>query len=144
MNFQIHALPASILMRGMRIKLALAIEWAARTRERWRLAIAFGRNSLSVPDAQEIVCLCEPAAGWYPLTTLCIDETVKLALETYDDHPALSRYIAMGCARVNRRYGSDGEELDFARQWAVDEAIAYAKEDGIAFLQKEANGEGEA
>lgn len=101
--------------------------------ERWRLAIAFGRNRLSTTDAQDIVCRCEPVAGWYPLTTLCTHEAVEHALESYEDHPALAHYIAMGCARVGRKYDSDGEALHYTRQWALEEAVDYAKQDGIIF-----------
>lgn len=117
-----------------------AIESAIK---RWRLALAFARRTLTEDQAQDIVCACEPVAGWYPLTTLCADNVLAFARETYEDHSALLKYIRQGCARVHSKYDSDGDELHSAKEWAVEEAVAYAKDDGIVFEKRPEDSNGE-
>lgn len=115
-------------------------EWLA-AQKRWRLAFAYATGRLTVVQAQEIVCQCEPVAGWHPLTTLAVDDVLEDALERYRDHPALADYIARGCARVAHRYDNSGEELSFARNWAIEEAVTYAADDDVHFQRRDADGE---
>lgn len=102
---------------------------------RWRLAFAYGRNALSKEQAQTIVYQCEHQAGWYPLSTLCDDDVLAVALDTYEDHPALAGYIADGCARVSRKCDGNNDSLSDAQDWAIEEAIRYAHQDGIQFTE---------
>jgi hypothetical protein len=98
---------------------------------RWRRALAYGRNTLSSEEAQAIIRDCDDAAGWYPITTLTVDDVMARVRHDIGDHPDLAPYIPSACARVSRKSDVDGEDLAFAIEWAVDEAIQSAKNDGL-------------
>jgi len=107
----------------------------------YSLALAFARDRLTTDQAQDIIVHCERIAGWHPLDTLTVDDALEHALATYAPNPELAAYIAMGCARVGRKYDSDGDALHFAKEWALEEAIAYAAADGITFQALDADAE---
>jgi hypothetical protein len=105
-----------------------------RTQERLRrLARAwrYFTERLSADDAQRIMVDCRQPAGWHLLLVLAVEDTLELARETFADHPELPRLIADGCARVDHKWESTGDELYEARRWAIDIAEGYAADQGI-------------
>jgi hypothetical protein len=110
----------------------------AKTRARrlcraWR----YFTDSLSADDAQTIMIDCERAAGWHPLLTLTVEDTLEQARETFADSPDLRRLIADGCARVGRKWESCNDELYEARRWAIELAQEYAANKGITLVRLE-------
>jgi hypothetical protein len=118
--------------------------WCWRTKDRaQRLSRAWwyliGR--LSADDAQTIMLDCRYAAGWHPLLTLTVEDTLEQARETFADHAELPRLIADGCARVGDKWESYNDDLYEARRWAIELAEGYAAEEGITLvcLDEDAN-----
>jgi hypothetical protein len=112
--------------------------WRYRTKDRaGRLyrAWCYFTSRLSADDAQRIMFECERPAGWHPLLTLCVDDVLEEARETFADHPELPRLIADGCARVGSRWESHNDDLYEARRWAIELAEEYATEEGITFVR---------
>jgi hypothetical protein len=101
-----------------------------RFRRAWRYA--FG--GLSADDAQRMMLECREPAGWHPLLTLTVEDTLEQAQDTLLDHPDLPRLIAASCSRVGDKWESYGDELYEARRWAIDLAKSYAAQDGIVLF----------
>lgn len=112
-----------------RLRIRLRIERLAR-------AWAYGRNRLNASDAQSVMLDCRDPAGWYPLLVLTVEDTLEQALEDYVDHPELPRLIADGCARVDYKWESCGDELYEARRWAIDLALEYAADEGVTLRRR--------
>ncbi len=116
-----------------------------RMRLRWRNRIGralraarYAAGRLSADDAQRIMCDCERSAGWFPLLTLTVDDTLDLALEEYAEHPDLPRLIGEACSSVAGRWESHNDDLHNAQSWAMEKVREYAAADGIV-LQPAAN-----
>jgi hypothetical protein len=90
---------------------------------------------LSVDDAQTVLLDCRYVAGWHPLLTLCVEDVLAEARETFADHPELPRLIADGCERVGDKWESHGDELYNARRWAIELAEGYAANEGITLVR---------
>lgn len=112
-----------------------------RLRLRWRSR--FGRairgaryaaGRMSPDDAQRIMCDCERSAGWFPLLTLTVDDTLDLALEEYAEHPELPSLIRDACSSVAGRWESYNDDLYNAQSWALEKVREYAVSDGIVLL----------
>lgn len=98
---------------------------------RYRRAWLYARRSLRADDAQIMILDCQLPAGWHPLTVLTVEDTLKQALETFQEHPELERLIADGCARVGHKWEDFSDTLYEARRWAIDAAQDYAANEGI-------------
>jgi hypothetical protein len=113
--------------------------WRYRLRyrgQRWKRAWSYARDHLSTDDAQQVLIDCEYAAGWFPLLTLTVEDTLEQALEVYEDHPTLRDFIAEGCARVGKKWEDHSDTLYYARGWAIDCALEYAGNEGIEFVPR--------
>jgi hypothetical protein len=104
---------------------------------RYRRSLHYALGTLSVDEAQQILIDCEYPAGWHPILTLTVEDTLEQALEDLVDHPELRRLIADGCARVGRKLVTHGDELYEARRWAVDLAQEYARDEGITLVRRD-------
>ncbi len=98
----------------------------------WRYAC----GSLSADDAQRIMMDCRDPAGWYPLLTLTVEDTLEQASDDIADHPDLRRLIADGCARVGYKWEAHGDELYEAHCWAIELAQSYAADEGITLIAR--------
>lgn len=106
------------------------LQWQTRFRRVLR-ALRYATGRLSVEDAQLIVCDCERTAGWFPLLTLTVDDTLEQALEEYAEHPDLRRLVEEACSHVGGRWQSFNDDLHEARCWAMDKVREYAVAEGI-------------
>lgn len=104
--------------------------WRARAR-RLILAARYASGRLSVDDAQAIVCDCEPIAGWFPLLTLTVDDTIELALEEFAEHPELRNLAEEACTHVRRKWEAGSDYLHEAQCWALEKLREYAAIEGI-------------
>jgi hypothetical protein len=114
--------------------------WRFRLRyrtERWQRAWSYARDQLSASDAQQVLIDTEYAAGWFPLLTLTVEDTLEQALDVYEDHPALRDFIAEGCARVGKKWEDHSDTLYYARGWAIDCALEYARNENIEFVARD-------
>jgi hypothetical protein len=103
--------------------------------KRFHHAWCYAIGSLSGDDAQDIMLDCREAAGWHPLIILTVEDTLEQALEIFENHPDLRRLIEEGCARVERKWESYGDELYEARRWAIEIAEGYAIDEDIALVR---------
>jgi hypothetical protein len=104
---------------------------AKRLSRAWR----YFMGRLSANDAQWIMFECERPAGYHPLLTLTVEETLAQARETFADHPELPRLIADGCERIGGKWDSHNDDLWEARRWAIELAEEYAAREGIALVR---------
>jgi hypothetical protein len=84
-----------------------------------------------------MILTCRHAAGWYPLVTLTVENTLEVAREVFVDHPELSRLIADACAHVDLRWMSTGDDLHSAVWWAIEVAEEQATREGNDLLRRE-------
>lgn len=82
-------------------------------------------------DAQSIMFDCELPAGWFPLLTLTVDDTLDQALEEYSEHPDLRRLIEEACTHVGSEWEQSNDDLYHARCWAMEKVREYAAIEGI-------------
>jgi len=120
---------------------ALAL-WATRCRHHCRARVAqlalawrYAAGRLSADDAQRISLDCRGPAGWHPLLVLTVEDTLEQAREEFADHPELPRLIADACFRVGDKWEPHGDELWEARRWAINVALRYAADEGIALAR---------
>jgi hypothetical protein len=74
-------------------------------------------------------------ASWHPLLLLTVEDTLEQAREEFADHPELPRLIADACFRVGDKWEPYGDELWEARRWAINVALRYAADEGIALAR---------
>lgn len=106
------------------------LQWQTRFRRALR-ALRYATGRLSVGDAQLIVCDCERTAGWFPLLTLTVDDTLEQALEEYAEHADLRRLVEEACSYVGGRWESYNDDLYDARCWAIEKVREYAAIEGV-------------
>lgn len=114
--------------------------WGYRLRSilsRMRRAVLYGLGRLSPDEAQEVLLDCYRPAGWHPLLTLTVDDTLDEARTCFGDHPQLRRLIADACERVAYKWENHGDHLCFARAWALDLAQSFARDEDIALARRE-------
>jgi hypothetical protein len=132
------------LAQGQSGTFAFPIErWRRRVQNRIeRLARAWSYfiGRLSAEDAQQIILDCRCPAGWHPLLTLTVEDTLEEARETFADHPDLPWLIAEGCIHVERKWESYNDDLHEARCWAIELAQHYAVEDSITLVRRDNEG----
>jgi hypothetical protein len=104
---------------------------AKRLSRAWR----YFADRLNADDAQSIMLDCERPAGWHPLLTLCVEDVLAEARETFADHPELPRLIADGCERVGGKWASYNDDLYHARERAIELAQEYAVNEGITLVR---------
>lgn len=104
---------------------------------RVRRAVLYGLGRLSADEAQQVLLDCYRPAGWHPLLTLTVDDTLDEARARFGDHPELRRLIADACERVAYKWENRGDHLCFARAWAVDLAQSFARDEDIALAGRE-------
>jgi hypothetical protein len=112
--------------------------WRWRTKDRARRlyrAWRYFTDHLSADDAQTVMLDCRYAAGWHPLLTLTVEDTLEQARETFADHPELPRLIADGCERVGDKWESHNDDLYHAQHWVIELAEEYAAQDGIELVR---------
>jgi hypothetical protein len=117
--------------------------WASDCRYRYRARLAqvarawrYAAGTLSVGDAQRIILDCRGPAGWHPLLVLNVEDTLEQAREELANHRELSRFVADACFRVGDKWEPYGDELWEARRWAINVAIGYAADEGIALARR--------
>ena len=109
--------------------------WRFRHQERWArllrgLAYAFGRP-LAEGDLHAMRVEMNERLGYYPLMTLGVEDVLEEARSHYGDEEAnrLKPYLDTACERVARKWESDA--FGAAVDWALENALAYAADDGI-------------
>ncbi len=109
--------------------------WRFRHQERLSrfalgMAYAFGRP-LAEADMHAIRVEMNEALGYYPLMTLGTEDVLQNALDVYGEEEAqkLKPYLDAACDRVARQWESDA--FGVAVDWALENALAYAEDDGI-------------
>jgi len=117
---------------------------ARRLRNRCRTRLAhilrawgYVVGRLSTDDARRIILDCRGSTGWHPLLILKVEDTLEQAREEFVDHPVLPRLIADACFHVGDGWASSGDELWEARRWAINVALRYAADEGIALVRLE-------
>jgi hypothetical protein len=103
--------------------------------EHFSRAWGYFTDRLTADDAQCIMLDCRDSAGWHPLLVLTVEDTLEQARETFADLPALTEFVARGCARVGDKWEAYGDELYEARRWALDLAEDYASADGVVLVR---------
>jgi hypothetical protein len=111
--------------------------WRFRHQPRWTrlahgLAYAFGR-SLQEADLHAMRVEMNERLGYYPLMTLGTEDVLQNALDVYGEEEAekLKPYLDAACDHVARKWSGDGESFGVAVDWALENALAYAADDGI-------------
>jgi hypothetical protein len=109
--------------------------------QRYRLAIAYALDRIDPNQANEIICDCQPAAGWFPLETFSVEVCLQMALDCYwQDHPDLKSLVQSACERVASKWSSDGHATDVAEDWALDLVGDFARARGIDLVRHEVPG----
>lgn len=103
--------------------------------DRLRRAIAYGSGRLSAKDAQRIFLDCEQLAGWHPLVTLTVEDTLEATSDRLAYHPELPRLAAAACARVGSKWPGSEETLYAARDWAIDLVESFAGDEKIPLVR---------
>jgi hypothetical protein len=111
--------------------------WRFRHQERWTrlvrgLAYTFGRP-LAEGDLHAMRVEMNTALGYYPLMTLATGDVLQNALDVYGEEEAekLKPYLEAACDHVARKWSGDGESFGVAVDWALENALAYAADDGV-------------
>ena len=111
--------------------------WRFRHQERWAhlargLAYAFGRP-LAEGDLHAMRVEMNERLGYYPLMTLATEDVLQNALDIYGEEEAekLKPYLDAACDHVARKWSGDGESFGVAVDWALENALAYAADDGV-------------
>ena len=111
--------------------------WRFRHQERLSrfalgMAYAFGRP-LTEADRHAIRVEMNEALGYYPLMTLGTEDVLQNALDVYGEKEAakLKPYLDAACDHVARKWSGDGESFGVAVDWALENALAYAEDDGV-------------
>ena len=111
--------------------------WRFRHQERLSrfalgMAYAFGRP-LAEADMHAIRVEMNEALGYYPLMTLGTEDVLQNALDVYGEEEAekLKPYLDAACDHVARKWSGDGESFGVAVDWALENALAYAEDDGV-------------
>jgi hypothetical protein len=108
---------------------------------RYRLALAYARHRVDSDQANEIICDCQAAAGWFPLETFSVDRVLQTALDCYwRPHPELESLVQSACDRVASKWSSDGHAADAAEDWAIDLVGDYAQARGVTLIHHDAPG----
>jgi hypothetical protein len=112
------------------------VRHVARAGRAWR----YLAGRLTAADAQQIIRDCHSPAGWHPLMVLRVDDVLARARRTFADHPDLPRLVAEACLHVERRWCSYKDDLEQAREWALDLVQRYAPDDGIVLERRGSDG----
>ena len=113
---------------------------------RWRLhlhyqkirrAFHYAIGGLSQEDAKRVILDCEDITEVYPLMVLTARRVREIANERYGDRAAaLNGYFAAACAKVANKW-EPADDIWNAREWALENALLYAAEDGITLAEAE-------
>ena len=114
-------------------------QWRLRSKlRRCRLALAYALNRVDTDQANEIICDCQAAAGWYPLETFSVDNCLQTALDCYwEPHPELEGLVHSACARVASKWEANGHAADAAEDWALDLVGEFAQSRGTTLVRHE-------
>ena len=111
--------------------------WRFRHQERLSrfalgLAYAFG-HALNEDDRYALRVEMNEALGYYPLMTLAATDVLENAQDIYGEEDAarLKPYLDAACERVARKWAGDGDDFGMAVDWALENALASAADDGI-------------
>ena len=111
--------------------------WRFRHQERLSrfalgLAYAFGRP-LAETDMHTLRVEMNEALGYYPLMTLGTEDVLQNALDVYgeDEAEKLKPYLDPACDHVARKWETGGDAFGLAVDWALENALAYAEDDGV-------------
>ena len=111
--------------------------WRFRHQERLSrfalgMAYALGHR-LTEADRHALRVEMNEALGYYPLMTLATEDVLQNALDVYGEEEAqkLKPYLDAACDRVARKWSGDGESFGVAVDWALENALAYAEDDGV-------------
>ena len=126
---------------GFENKISLArralFVWRFRHQERLSrfalgMAYAFGRP-LAEDDLHALRVEMNERLGYYPIMTLATEDVLEEARSHYGDEEAnrLKPYLDAACDHVARKWSGDGESFGVAVDWALENALAYAADDGI-------------
>ncbi len=115
-----------------------ALRWRLHLRcQKIRRAFHYAIGGLSQEDAGRIILDCEDIAEAYPLMVLTARHVGEIASERYGDRAAaLDSYLAAACAKVANIW-EPGDDIWFASNWALENAVEYAAQDGITLAEDE-------
>ncbi len=115
-----------------------ALRWRLHLRgQKIRRAFHYAIGGLSQEDAERIILDCEDITEVYPLMVLTARRVREIANERYGDRAAaLNGYLAAACAKVANKW-EPGDGIWDAREWALENALLYAAEDGITLVEDE-------
>ena len=96
------------------------------------LAYAFG-HALDEHDKHMMRIEMNEALGYYPLMTLAATDVLENAQDIYGEVDAarLKPYLDAACERVARKWAGDADDFGMAVDWALENALASAADDGI-------------
>ena len=124
------ALPGLQRLSALRYRVRDRLKHLARA---WRYAT--GR--MTRDDAQWIAYECDVAAESYPLVSIDVEGVIDLALDKWQDDPALADLARQAVRRVWNKWSGGGEEYSAAVDWAMDLIEEYAKADGVELKERE-------
>ena len=111
--------------------------WRFRHQERLSrfalgMAYAIG-HPLAEAELHALRVKMNEALGYYPLMTLATEDVLQNALDVYGEEEAakLKPYLDAACDHVARKWSGDGESFGVAVDWALENALAYAEDDGV-------------
>lgn len=80
------------------------------------LAYRLAHEQLDADDAQYLIFMLEPIAGWYGISTICVEDVMDDLKDQYDNPPdQLLRYAEQATAHVGRKWDDSGETVGSAR-----------------------------
>ena len=96
------------------------------------MAYALG-HQLTEADRHALRVKMNEALGYYPLMTLATEDVLQNALDVYGEEEAakLKPYLDAACDHVARKWSGDGDSFGVAVDWALENALAYAEDDGV-------------
>lgn len=103
-----------------------------------RLGYRLATGRLSQNDAEDIILEVKPIAGWYPLETLSVENTIEMAGYRWSNPADEIRELAAdACNTVACKWSSSGAAAHSAEDWACEMIKLYAARHGIELIEGE-------
>jgi len=93
----------------------------------WRLLT----GHLTQDDAESLIILAEPIAGWHPIITLTVEDVLSRTLLRYKPHPRLPDLVRRACRRASTKWIDSNDTLNEATEWCLDLIAEYADDEQI-------------
>lgn len=93
--------------------------------------MASSHRRLTQDDAENLIILAEPIAGWHPIITLTVEDVLARTLLRYKPHPQLPDLVSRACRRVSTKWIDSHDTLNEATEWCLDLIAEYAVDEQI-------------